>query len=94
MFDEGEHQSFVISDREGRDLGLGGQFVKLARREVRQGIGFDFTPDQLHSIEFQGVWRQLIGTHAAADAHQPRGDGLAGVTAQSIPDQGNRDADG
>lgn len=35
-----------------------------------------------------------MSAHAMAVAHQPRGDGLADMSAQSIPNQGDRDAQG
>ena len=90
MFDEGAQQRLVIADREGGKLGLVEQLVELAGCEICQGIGLGVTPDQLHGIEFRGVGRQQVSAHAAAVTHQPGGDGLADVGAQSIPNQGDR----
>jgi len=67
---------------------------KIVGGEVGQVSGVEMSPQVLHGIELRGVRRQQIGAHAVAVAHEPSGDGLADVGAQSIPDQGNRDAQG
>lgn len=92
MFDERMQQHLVVANGVSDQLRLHHQVLKLDRREVGQGMTLGITPDQFDRVEFWSVRRQQIGAHIVVVIGKPTGDGFETMGTQTIPDQGERNA--
>ena len=61
-----------------------GQGFGIGRREVRQGIALEMTPDHFYRIEIRGVRRQKVAVQLAVALEEPVDD-LCSVGLRTIP---------
>lgn len=55
MLQERPQQRGVGADFQDTQVSLHGEFVKLERREIGEGVAFGVAPDQLDGVEFWGI---------------------------------------